>query len=326
MNYYCTLFDSNYLIKGLSMYYSLRKIQKDSMLFVIAFDDEAYDVLLNLKLSHMKVISLSEFEDERLLKIKATRNRKEYCWTCSCFSIKYVMEHFSLNKVTYLDADLYFYRDPNIIFRELDESEKSVRIMEHDFSKNNKRFIKYGKYCVQFMTFVNDEKGREVLNWWCDRCEEWCYDRLEKRRYGDQKYLDDWPERFDSVHVFNQKELCVAPWNIQNYKVTRGPMVNKSIPVFFHFHNLKWLDLGVFNLTDYPMTMDYIQYIYIPYVHVLQHVRDDLIKKVPSFCKGIDGYPPRKHHIKESIQHPMDFLRSRKLVRHIMGTYNQIKI
>ena len=91
------------------MYYSLRKTGESFDLYVIAFDQETYDILNKMKLHHLIPISLNDFESDRLKKIKTTRSVAEYCWTCSCFSIKYVLETYGLDQVTYLDADLYFY-------------------------------------------------------------------------------------------------------------------------------------------------------------------------------------------------------------------------
>ena len=75
-----------------------------------------------------------------------------------------------------------------------------------------------------------------MLQWWQDRCLEWCYAREEGGKFGDQKYLDEWPELFrDEVHVLRQTEKTLAPWNVAHTSRIYGAVA----PVFFHFHSLK---------------------------------------------------------------------------------------
>ena len=45
MNIYCTLFDSNYLDKGLVLYHSLCACEPDFRLYVFAFDERCREVL-----------------------------------------------------------------------------------------------------------------------------------------------------------------------------------------------------------------------------------------------------------------------------------------
>ena len=80
---YCTLFDSNYLDKGLVLYDSMCEQLGDFRLYVFAFDDRCYDLLKKENLRNMIVVSLQEFETEELLKVKKERTAAEYCWTCS---------------------------------------------------------------------------------------------------------------------------------------------------------------------------------------------------------------------------------------------------
>src|SRR5689334_16947120 len=96
MTNFCTLFDSNYLTRGLALYESLEKVCTSFHLYVVTFDDKAYDFLSNAKLAHLTAISLIDFEDPGLRKIKPTRSSAEYCWTCTPSVILYCLNRYRL--------------------------------------------------------------------------------------------------------------------------------------------------------------------------------------------------------------------------------------
>ena len=212
---YCTLFDSNYLTRGLAMYESLKKHSKGFHLYIFAFDDKSYNLLKKLNFEDVTIVSLNEFEDDKLLKIKQNRTATEYCWTCTPSIIKYSIETYNLNSCIYLDADLYFFSNPSILIEEMNN--KSILITEHRYTPEYDQSATSGIYCVQFMIFKNDINGMKALNWWIDSCNNWCYAKYEDGKFGDQKYLDDWTTKFNGVHVLQNLGGGVAPWNIQQF-------------------------------------------------------------------------------------------------------------
>ena len=271
---FCTLFDSNYLSRGIAMYESLKLHCGDFHLYVFAFDENAQTILNKLAFEHVTVISLKEFENERLLAVKPTRSRAEYCWTCTSSTILYVLNNFEVDNCTYVDADLFFYSSPKVLFDEMGDN--SVLITEHRYTKKYDRTEIAGKYCVQFVTFKKNPIGLKVLNWWVESCLEWCFDRYEDGKFGDQKYLDDWTTRFTGVHVLKHLGGGLAPWNIQQYEIdtTIGDRIffneknvsTKFEAVFYHFHYVRFyknnlLDLGWFSLPKNTVKKLYVSYI-----------------------------------------------------------------
>src|SRR5688500_636594 len=130
---YCTLFDSYYLSRGLAMYRSLSKHCPDFHFYIFAFDKTSDTILRQLALRNVTVISLDEFEDERLLAVKSDRSKGEYCWTCTSSTIYYCITQFNLEHCTYIDADLYFFSNPNVLVDEMGDN--AVLITEHRYSK-----------------------------------------------------------------------------------------------------------------------------------------------------------------------------------------------
>ncbi len=202
-------------------------------------DDLCFEILDDLSLQHAVLIPLASFESERLLSVKESRSKGEYCWTSTPYAISYVLDNYDVKECTYLDADLYFYNSPSILLDEFDKSRKSVLITEHRYTKEYDQSSTSGIYCVQFMTFKNNFEGKKILNWWQERCIEWCFNRYEDGKFGDQKYLDDWLTRFEgSVHVLEHLGGGVAPWNVQQYDLSKGIDTEESLIVFLPFPSI----------------------------------------------------------------------------------------
>ncbi|WP_196602236.1 hypothetical protein [Pectinatus frisingensis] len=285
MDNYCTLFDSNYLIKGLTMYRSLVATDIDLHLYILAIDKKCANILRKLQLSNATIIDMNEFETLQLRKIKKERNNAEYCWTCTPFIIGYVLEHYSINEVTYLDADLYFFSKPSILLNEFHESMADVLLVEHRYEKkfNNLKLKAFGKFCVQFMTFKNNKNGTYILKWWQERCIEWCFAHLEKGKFGDQRYLDNWETLFDGVYSLKNIGGGVALWNINQYICELGPMINKTKIIFYHFHHFKWKSKNSYCIGG-KVCSTAVKYIYNPYFNEMKN-SFFLVKKVDKTFK-----------------------------------------
>jgi hypothetical protein len=245
---FITLFDKNYLSKGLALYDSLVKHCNNFFLYVLAMDNETDIFLHKENFENLLIISLNQIESfyPELIELKKIRSKAEYCWTLTPYSIQYAIRKYELDSCTYLDADIYFFNEPKLLF---DEAKNySIIITEHRYTSMFDQIKTSGKYCVQFMFFKNDKNGTEALEWWRQRCEEWCYSKCEDGKFGDQKYLDDWSTRFNSVYVPTHIGCGLAPWNIQQYNIiiennklfSQDKITRKKEPViFYHFHQLK---------------------------------------------------------------------------------------
>lgn len=290
MRNFCTLFDSNYLPRALVMYHTLVATGEHFTLYVVCFDDLTLEVLNKLNLANLVAIPLGDFESKELLVVKETRTVAEYCWTCTPHIIRYVLDTYKLAQVTYLDADLSFYEKPSILLDEFNQSGCSVLITEHRYTPRYDQSATSGIYCVQFMTFNADPQGLSVLQWWQDRCLEWCFARFEDGKFGDQKYLDDWPTRFEGVHVLQHLGGGVAPWNIQQYKLSTDNdklLVNNKSLVFYHFHAYKYYADGKHDFAPlYRLNNVVVALLYRPYGLALLNTYDEIMQVVPNFNRG----------------------------------------
>lgn len=274
---FCTYFDQRYLARGLALHESIQRHCPDFRLWILCMDRECYEDLARRQLANVFLIALEDFErnDSALLEVKSGRSLAEYYFTCTPSLPLYIFQRFpEQNILTYLDADLFFLSDPAPLFDELGQG--SIGIIEHRFPPELRHLEMYGMYNVGWITFRRDEQGLACLQWWRERCIEWCYDRVEPGRFADQKYLDQWPALFTGVRVLQHKGANVAAWNVSRYKLTikDGQICVDDQPlIFYHFHGLTQILPSLYNprLFYYRSQIsDMLLKVYEMYIQILQ--------------------------------------------------------
>ncbi|HVP81188.1 MAG TPA: glycosyl transferase [Thermodesulfobacteriota bacterium] len=291
MYYFCTYFDHRYLPKGLALFKSLKQHCSAFRLWVLCMDSMCYEALSQLDFREICLISFEDFErgDEELLRAKRNRTLIEYYFTCTPSLPLYIFNNYpQVDLITYLDADLFFFADPAPIYDEV--ADHPIAIIEHRFPPNLRYLEQFGIYNVGWLSFRRDEHAFACLRWWRERCLEWCYDRCEDGRFADQKYLDEWPSRFQSAVVLSHKGANLAPWNLGNYCIHQdgnGVWVDEDPLIFFHFHGFKQIVGWVYdpNLAFYKVKLSegVRRNIVVPYVRALLEMRQQvspLLEKV----------------------------------------------
>ena len=292
MNHYCTYFDRGFLIQGLALWRSLSQRDPDSVLWVLALDEFTAEVLREIGGTWLRVVPLAEVEagDVELAAAKANRTQVEYFFTLSpCWPRWLLAKHGDvIERLTYLDADLFFFASPAGIFDAMDAASASVLVTGHRFPEWLRRFERHGKYNVGILSFRNDPTGRRCLEEWRAQCIEWCYDRLENGKYADQKYLDAWPERLGAaLLVLPDEGVNLAPWNWAQYDFVQRRWVDEGELVLFHFARFRpvygdwWWQSGQLEYGVMPRALR--RTIYGPYVCALLAVRAEIAARRPGF-------------------------------------------
>jgi hypothetical protein len=258
MDYYCTLFDINYSPYGLTMYSSLKKHSDNFVLFILCLDDETHKTITLMRLPEVRLISLSDLEksDSSLISAKKNRSKVEYFYTCKPSLLLHIFDFFhEVNSLTYVESDLFFYANPNIILHSIEDY--SILITPHNFSTHYSNMATYGMYNGGWMSFKKDENALECLTWWRDVCNAWCYKELNENRYADQKYLDEWENRFNNVRIVCNKGANLGTWNIVNYNICekdKDILIDNEKLIFFHFHSFRKLTKRIY-FTGYAKTL-----------------------------------------------------------------------
>ncbi len=114
---YCTVLSKGRLYQAIALFGSLKAVQADAPIFTLCMDQDTYDVLQAMRQDNVTLIQVSALENEELLELKRTRDQSEYCWTVKPVFLEFVLDgHPELERVTYIDADLFFFADPRAIF------------------------------------------------------------------------------------------------------------------------------------------------------------------------------------------------------------------
>jgi hypothetical protein len=288
-----TYFDSNFLCRGLALYQSLSSFTKDFTLYILCLDNKCFETVANLALPNIIAISLKQLEqyDEALAKVKASRSKIEYYFSCTASFGCYLFAHFPIQFLTYLDGDTYFFASPIEFLKEIQPY--SIAIAPHRFPAAKKHNEKYGIYNVGWVSFKRDEEGLACIRQWREDCIAWCYNRLEDDKYGDQKYLDKWPALYRNVKIIDHAGINTAPWNLENYKVSykAGQIFLNEYPlIFYHFHNLYRLNGNIFKLGLAEYAVDINQ-------TIKQQIYGQYIKTVKNLYKELNLSGTPKHGI-----------------------------
>ncbi len=235
------------------------------------------------------------FNDRSLKAREPKRSDVEYCWMFSSALPLHILEkNPGMDSIAYLDADMYFYASPEEIYKEFGTS--SILLIPHGYSAKHKDREKMsGIYNVGMMIFKNDANALEALRWWKDRVVEWCFNRYENGKLGDQTYLNDWPTRFKGVYVLKHPGANVASWNIARFAFTSEETKFSGIElatgkkfelIFYHFHGLKiYAALGG-RIRAYPVTVHDIA-IYRRYLEALTVAYARLREIEPGWSFGL---------------------------------------
>lgn len=276
-HYFCTYCDQGYAARMLCLHQSLKRQGEPFRLLVLCFDTATEAVVASARDATLVAVSLNEIlaADPDYANVRGQRSRVEYFFTATPVLLRYCLSRVSSCKImTYLDADLYFFGPPSAVFAE--QGAASVGIVPHRFTRRSRRSLHHGLYNVGWVSFRRDMNGMACLEWWRERCLEWCYDRVENGRFADQGYLNKFPELFEGVKSLEHPGINAAPWNLEPDEldcVQGRPYLRARPIIFYHYQGIRevvpgWFDPG---LRSYhlPLYRSVREWIYLPYLREL---------------------------------------------------------
>jgi hypothetical protein len=240
LEHFCTLFDQTFLPQGLALHASLRRHAAPFTLWVLCLDRPTQAALEALALPDVRLLPLADCETDDLRAARANRSYGEYCWTLGSHLFTFVFDRDpAVRRLTYLDADVFFFGPAGAFFSEMEAGGKRVLITEHGYAPEYAHYAaRAGRFCVQFVTFTRVPEALSLLAGWQRQTRESCSGARNAAFFGDQQYLEEWPARYPRlVHVLEDRGRTLAPWNA-DHVLGHGP---SEPAVLYHFHTYRVL-------------------------------------------------------------------------------------
>jgi len=254
---FCTTSDINFLHRGLALYDSLIKHNDDFRLFYLCSDTESYEKLKDLDREKIIPVSLDTLlEQDEDLKIAKNNEpsyeainvghktncepkKVQFFWCLSAYFTWWVLDQEDVDEVLYIDPDIYFYNDWQIVFDEI--GDKSIGLVRHRIPYVSA----VGEYNVGIVYFRKDLKGYSCSDFWKN-----CLLDVTNKYYsthgmcGDQKYLELFSPLFgeESVAIIDEKVGHLAPWNLRYHKYLDDGIIwedRKQHLIYYHFSDFK---------------------------------------------------------------------------------------
>lgn len=291
--HFTTIVSKDHLYKFIVMYTSLEAHCKNFKIYVLCVNEVVYKILSTIGFKYIVLVKLEEIEDAKLLAAKKDRPFHAYCWTLKPVFLYYVVvNHPQAEYYAHLDSDLFFFDDPQLIFSE--NITASLFLTHH---RNSDRFVKFytitGIYNTGFVGSKNDAVALEAISQWKDKCIAYCplKEDIAKKVFGDQRYVEEWPDNFPGVHIVESVGANAALWNITDYNVALlddKVILNNTPLIFYHFSGLAMINSREYNICWYYHIDDQkiIDNIYVPYLISLQNCINEIKRYFPDFNEG----------------------------------------
>ncbi|MDU7948098.1 MULTISPECIES: hypothetical protein [Clostridium] len=292
---FCMVVSRTRLIQAIACFLSLYKNMDNFKVYILCVDEKCYEFLKEINLDKIVLVTIAELNREDLLAIKASRKLNQYCWTLKPGFIKHIFTlDDSINRVTYIDSDLFFYQNPNVIFENqpdasvlLSSGEIFLPMYSKEFNQTMQTLT--GNFNSGFISFKKDINGLQCVNWWDKMCVDSCTSNPEDNKFGDQKYLDDMPFLFNNVYEITTQGINIGHWNYLKYKFTvsnDNVMVNNNKLIFYHFSGFRIISKYDIRQVHEEDRVN-IPFIYQIYKRALGKIIDDVEKIDPNFKEYI---------------------------------------
>jgi hypothetical protein len=163
--------------------------------------------------------------------------------------MKYLIAHYSLDRLTYLDPDIFVYGPLTPVFAALESNDAvltpHLTTPVFDGKQPGEQEMLYnGTYNLGFIAVRNSPEALHLLSWWERRCLDLGFSEGRTGLFVDQKWMNLAPGLFSHVAILRHPGCNMAYWNLNDrtlagapaHPMVVSPVVAEPVPLcFFHF-------------------------------------------------------------------------------------------
>ena len=242
---FCTIISKNYLAYARTLGKSLKQHNPGLLFFVLVVDhiedkfDPSKEDFIIINLDSLKIDNFNDFSFKYSV-IELSTAVKPYL-------LEYIIEHYKIEKLIYLDPDIYVYQALDYLFILLDTY--SCILIPHitqSYPEDNKvmrdkHILLSGLYNLGFIAIANSDNANSLLKWWQEKVYDQCVIDRENGIFVDQKWMDFAPIMFDRIYILKQSGYNVAYWNLHENHLKLKEQVwycNDQQLYFYHFSGI----------------------------------------------------------------------------------------
>ena len=249
---------NNYLPLARVLAKSLKKFHPSFHLHLVLCD-RVYESFRIENEDFNDVITIEDLEIPDLESWLFKHSVVELCTAVKSLAFKYIINHYQCDNIIFFDPDIAIFspldelinnfKDSNILItpHQLEPEKSSSAIADNEIC-----FLVHGTFNLGFLGVKNSSEGMAFIDWWANRCLDFCYSDTAYGLYTDQRWIDLVPSFFTGFNILRHPGYNVANWNLSNRDV-QGDLqtrilVNGKPLCFYHFSNSQNIMQEKYNL------------------------------------------------------------------------------
>jgi hypothetical protein len=248
LNGACTIVSPNYLAYARTVSASYRAQHSDHLFFVLIVADLGLEDRKIFEGDGFTPIMLAEIGLEDLRGEGMKYDILELNTNVKPTFMKYLIQRFDLENLTYLDPDIFVYAPLTPVLDALNDGSMAVltphmtTTVDDGKLPGEQEMLYNGTYNLGFIAVRRCEESLRLLSWWERRCLDLGFSEGRTGLFVDQKWMNLAPGMFEQVKILRHPGCNMAYWNLHERTLSEdaeGFTVNgRARLCFFHFSGI----------------------------------------------------------------------------------------